>query len=346
MLGPDASLTVPVGASAATEAVSRADGIRVSARQTARPEALGVGRCRAAVVIGTSISSASSQVANTASPNARRSATRLRCTRPSGTCSSGRSRPAARATDPGDLVVGEDLRPGELIAGALARRARARPRPRSAPRRRPRSAGRRTVPSPEIGITGSSASRFISCTQRSLGVVDDRRREDRRLQGGRPPRPRSASALARKKRVRWNSRRSQRREEDEALDPGPLGRPQQARGRQAVQLLDPGVGLVADRRREVDHGVGAAQRLALQMAVAEARQVAERDLDLDPMAARARAGRGPAPGRRGRPRAAAGAAPCRRFRSRRLAGSRRWTLAARARLPRMSAPRPRPPGGS
>ena len=51
-----------------------------------------------AVVIGTSISSASSQVAKTASPNTRRSETRLRCTRPSGTCTSGRSRPAARAT--------------------------------------------------------------------------------------------------------------------------------------------------------------------------------------------------------------------------------------------------------
>ena len=45
------------------------------------------------------------------------------------------------------------------------------------------------------------------------------------------------------------------------------------------------VGLVADRRREVDHRVDAAQRLALQMAVAEARQVAERDLHLDPLAA-------------------------------------------------------------
>ena len=50
-----------------------------------------------AVVIGTSISSASSQVAKTASPNSRRRKTRLRWTRPSGTCASGRSRPAARA---------------------------------------------------------------------------------------------------------------------------------------------------------------------------------------------------------------------------------------------------------
>jgi hypothetical protein len=33
----------------------------------------------------------------------------------------------------------------------------------------------------------------------------------------------------------------------------------------------------------VDHGVRSAQSLALQMAVPETRQVAERDLDLDPM---------------------------------------------------------------
>ena len=39
--------------------------------------------------------------------------------------------------------------------------------------------------------------------------------------------------------------------------------------------------LVADRRREVDHGVDAAQRLARRCAVAEARQVAEGDLDVD-----------------------------------------------------------------
>jgi hypothetical protein len=43
------------------------------------------------------------------------------------------------------------------------------------------------------------------------------------------------------------------------------------------------VGLVADRRGEVDHGVGAAQGLALKVAIAESREVAERDLDVDSM---------------------------------------------------------------
>ena len=47
------------------------------------------------------------------------------------------------------------------------------------------------------------------------------------------------------------------------------------------------MGLVADRRREVDHRVRSAQRLTLKMAVAEAGQVPERDLHLDPMTAEA-----------------------------------------------------------
>ena len=71
-----------------------------------------------AVVIGTSISSASSQVAKTASPNSRRRKTRLRCTRPSGTCTSGPLPPRRAGHGEGDLVVGEDLGAGELVAGA------------------------------------------------------------------------------------------------------------------------------------------------------------------------------------------------------------------------------------
>ena len=239
--------------------------------------------CRAAVVIGTSISSASSQVAKTASPNTRRSATRLRWTRPSGTCTSGRSRPAARATVEGDLVVGEDLGAGQLVAGALLSRARA-PRSRSAPRRRPRSAGRRTARSRRSGSPGAAPA--------ASAAAPSGRRGHRRSTARRSPSASGEAATA-SLRQRLGAEeagalelaRPQRGEEDEALHAGPLGGPQQARGRQPVQLLDPCVGLVADRRREVDHGVRSAQRLALQMAVAEARQVAERDLDLDPMTA-------------------------------------------------------------
>ena len=47
------------------------------------------------------------------------------------------------------------------------------------------------------------------------------------------------------------------------------------------------MGLVADRRREVDHRARSAQRLTLQVAVAKAGQVAERDLHLDPVTAEA-----------------------------------------------------------
>jgi hypothetical protein len=43
--------------------------------------------------------------------------------------------------------------------------------------------------------------------------------------------------------------------------------------------------LVADRRREVNHGVGAAQRLALKVAIADAAEIAKRDLDVDAMTA-------------------------------------------------------------
>ena len=59
---------------------------------------------------------------------------------------------------------------------------------------------------------------------------------------------------------------------------------QQPRGREAVELLDRRR-LVADRRRQVDHGVHAPQRLASDSRVAEVGQVAERDPDLDPHSA-------------------------------------------------------------
>ena len=87
--------------------------------------------------------------------------------------------------------------------------------------------------------------------------------------------------------MRWNSLAPSAEKKTKRLDPGPLGRPQEACGGEPVQLLDPCVGLVADRRREVDHRVRSAQRLALEMAVAQAGQVAERDLHVDPMAAEA-----------------------------------------------------------
>ena len=47
------------------------------------------------------------------------------------------------------------------------------------------------------------------------------------------------------------------------------------------------MGLVADRRGEVDHRAHSAQRLTLQVTIAKPGQVTERDLDLDPVTAQA-----------------------------------------------------------
>ena len=70
-----------------------------------------------------------------------------------------------------------------------------------------------------------------------------------------------------------------RGEEDEALDAGALGGAQQTQGPESVHLLDAARRLIADRRGEVDHGVGAAERVAKRVRVAE---IAERELDPNP----------------------------------------------------------------
>ena len=68
---------------------------------------------------------------------------------------------------------------------------------------------------------------------------------------------------------------AERAEEDEALDTRAPGRVDEPPGGDPAQLLDRALGLVADRRRQVDHGVDAAQRVAERGRVGE---VAERDL--------------------------------------------------------------------
>ena len=78
-----------------------------------------------------------------------------------------------------------------------------------------------------------------------------------------------------------------RREEDEALDARALGGPQQPAVARPFSSSTARVGLVADRGGQMDDGVDAAQRLALEVAVAEPRQVAEGDLHVDAMAAQA-----------------------------------------------------------
>ena len=79
-------------------------------------------------------------------------------------------------------------------------------------------------------------------------------------------------------------RGAERREEHEVLDPGVLGGPHHPPGRDAVELLDRRVRLVAERGGEVDDGAHAAQRVAEGARVG---QVAERDLHADPLGAEA-----------------------------------------------------------
>ena len=93
---------------------------------------------------------------------------------------------------------------------------------------------------------------------------------------------RSASHLARKKRVRWAAAASSALKKRKRSHAAALGRAQQPHRRQPVQLLDPLRRLVADRRRQVDDGVDAAQRLAHQVGIRHLAEVAEGDLHVDP----------------------------------------------------------------
>jgi hypothetical protein len=74
-------------------------------------------------------------------------------------------------------------------------------------------------------------------------------------------------------------------EEEEALGARRHGRPQEACRGHRVQLLHRGVRLVADRRRQVDDGLDPAKRLAAQVLVVEPAEIAEGELNLDPVAA-------------------------------------------------------------
>ena len=91
---------------------------------------------------------------------------------------------------------------------------------------------------------------------------------------------RSASAFARKNRVRELGVAPDRAEEEEALGPGGLGVAQQPGRRDAVELLDAARRLVADGRRQVDHLARAAHELPQRRRVG---QVAQRDLDPHPI---------------------------------------------------------------
>ena len=88
----------------------------------------------------------------------------------------------------------------------------------------------------------------------------------------------SASALERKKRVRWCRLAPIALKKMKRAHARGLRRAQQPVGAQGVDLLEPHRGLVTDRRGEVDHGVGAAHRVAQAARVGE---VGERELHPD-----------------------------------------------------------------
>ncbi len=79
-------------------------------------------------------------------------------------------------------------------------------------------------------------------------------------------------------------RGAERGEEHEPLDAGPLGGLHKPPSGDAGELLDRSPGLITDHRGEVNDRVDAAQRMAEREVVAE---IAERDLDLDPLGAEA-----------------------------------------------------------
>ena len=179
--------------------------------------------------------------------------------RPRGILSSRRPRPkelCAAARSPRGHVRAGELEPPLHVSGA---RPVQQDRQRTPPHRPPRSAGS-ARPQPGEGIDRQVArARAASGTGRAA-----RRRSTARntvassRDSGRALRQRLGAEETRE-RVK---RRADRREEDEALDAGPLGGAHEPERGHRVELLDRGPGLVADRGGEVDHGVHAAQRVA------------------------------------------------------------------------------------
>ena len=211
-------------------ALARSQGVRAGLRRRrARPPSAAALTPSAsasalprAVVIGSSISSASSQVANAFGPPTRSEAVergpheRQRQVQRAGAG----GRPSA-ATTLHDVVVAERLRAGEVEA-----RAGSSPLDASAAtmqsatssaqigwKRRAARAGHRHRRQPREALE-----------QRQPGVagrVDDRGAEDDRVERSSPRPPSRASALARKKRVRewWRARRARRRRRSAARPP-------------------------------------------------------------------------------------------------------------------------------
>ena len=267
---------------AASAGSARADPTKVRQRRAGsfhpRPstDAIGMGCTPSAsaspvprlATIGSSISSASSQVTKTWGPIARRRAR-------SGTCDRQRhvqqapAAPARAQRHAHDVVV--EKRAGQL-EGSPRRFARCERRSRIPPRPAPRSAGRALCPSP---IPGSPAGRRSARAGQPgiAGRVGDRGPKDDRLQRRVRHRLLRQSLGAKEARARVVSRPSAEKNTKPSR-----ARRSAARSRRnvaSVELLDRRPRLIADRGRQVDDRVDAAQRVAKRGRVGE---VAQRDL--------------------------------------------------------------------
>jgi len=152
----------------------------------------------------------------------------------------------------------------------VARVGRVRP----VERRQQAARGIRSADRLDMGARGTGEQ----SRARLLRRVDQRSRERHRRHRGLRDR-RLGQRLGAVDAQRVLRRGAERRHEQEALDPGALGGAQQPPGREAVELLETGGGLVAPGAGQVDDRAHAAQRVAERAGVGE---VSERDLDAHP----------------------------------------------------------------
>ena len=229
--------------------------------------------------IDTSISSASSQVAKARLPASISSARSPRDTSGVGIDSSGAATPVG-AQQPGarSLAWLSNSGPASSKRSWLAWPARRAGRASAAITQSATSSAQigwySARPRPETGITGSSARRSSSVSQRSPGAYT--------IEGANTVvcsaasrTACSASALARNKRVRWWVEAPSVEKNTKRAHPGPLGGLHHAPGGDAVELLDRTAALIADRAGQVDDRVHSPQGIAKRGRVA---QIAERDL--------------------------------------------------------------------
>ena len=185
-----------------------------------------------------------------------------------------------------EAAVGERLRAGELVAGPERRLLG-----RAARQRGEDAVGHVLGPDRlERGPAGAGDEHHRQQRhppqQREVGIADavhERGREHRVLQAGVDHRALGDGLGPHQPRARARAR-PEGRDEHEPAHPLPLGGADQPPCRDPGELLDRAGRLVADHRRQVHDGVDASERVPVGEVVGE---VAERDLDLDPLVAEA-----------------------------------------------------------